>query len=93
MNVAEIGDVRLYALAERLRVHGLDAERSDGTLTVLTQAGGEPADTLTCRPRPIDGDRLWFLSGSGEPIAEATRIIDAALIVASTVTGGSEVPS
>jgi hypothetical protein len=39
------------------------------------------ADTITCRPRTGDGDRMWFWTSWGEPIAEADRIIEAKMVI------------
>ncbi|WP_131737816.1 hypothetical protein [Actinomadura roseirufa] len=46
-----------------------------------------PADTVTCKPRAEDGERLWFFTSWGKPIAEADRIVDAAELPASTSSG------
>ena len=39
------------------------------------------SDTITCRRRPEDFDRVWFFTSWQEPIAPADEIADAALYV------------
>ncbi|MEU6034464.1 hypothetical protein ABZ801_03575 [Actinomadura sp. NPDC047616] len=68
---------RLRALAEQLARSGV---KVTGLLGVATP---DAADTITCREREDDGDRLWFFIGAGEPIAEADdeHLDDAAVLV------------
>ncbi|WP_131735724.1 hypothetical protein [Actinomadura roseirufa] len=86
--------VRLGALTSRLHAYGLHTVLQRRRLTVVNPnrpgccaASPRPADTITCRPRPDDGGRLWFFTSWGTPITEACHIIDAALTIASTLNG------
>lgn len=76
----------LYELRQRLRAHDLETELKEGRLLVLAppNADGAPrlGDTVECRPRPVDGDRLWFFIG-GDPIEQASHVTDAAIAIAS----------
>ncbi|WP_131738100.1 hypothetical protein [Actinomadura roseirufa] len=83
---------RLGALMSRLHIYGLTTVLQRCGLTVINpKAVGccpdvpHPADTITCKAREDDGGRSWFFTSWGEPIAEADRIVDAALIVATTL--------
>ncbi|GLZ05006.1 hypothetical protein Acsp03_24720 [Actinomadura sp. NBRC 104412] len=86
---------RLFELQNALHRHGLDATLTARGLVVRNyHAPGccidNPcaADTITCRPRHDDGDRLWFYTSWNHPFAEAdpARIPDAALTVRSYLT-------
>lgn len=73
---------RLTALSGHMRGRRLNTDLNDGSLTVAVP--GEPGDdtvacTITCRPRPSDGDRYWYWNGQMQPIAEAEpeHIVDA----------------
>lgn len=81
---------RLGALMQRLDLYRLDVRlKLDGLLVTNPFRDGccdgspEPGDTVTCRPRPDDGGRLWFAHSWGEWISEADRVVDAAMCVAS----------
>ncbi|WP_131735608.1 hypothetical protein [Actinomadura roseirufa] len=83
---------RLGALMSRLHAYGLETDlQPRGLIVVNARAAGccaevpHPADTVTCRAREEDGGRLWLFHSWGEPIAEADRIVDAALVVATTL--------
>ena len=83
----------LARLAAYLTGQGLRAESvSRGLRVTDPQAAGcrtpHAADTITCRPRPEDGGRRWFWTSWGEPIAEAHRIADAALIIRGHLARG-----
>jgi hypothetical protein len=43
----------------------------------------EPSDLVTCKARSEDGGRLWFFHSWGEPIAEADKVVDASVAIAS----------
>ncbi|TDB86263.1 hypothetical protein E1264_18380 [Actinomadura sp. KC216] len=74
---------QLRALEYRLRVYdGVSAELRDVEIRVAGPGGRE---TVTCAPRPSDNDRLWFWDSKNEPIAEADRIIDTAVVVGGRV--------
>lgn len=65
---------RLAALGAHMRGRHLNTDLNDGSLTVAVP--GKPEDdtvacTITCRPRPSDGDRYWYWNGQRQPIAEA----------------------
>lgn len=38
-------------------------------------------EIITCKPRETDGGRPWFFDRQGEPIDEASHVIDAAVRV------------
>lgn len=44
-------------------------------------------EVITCAPREKDGGRLWFFDFHGEPIDEATHVIDAARLVGGRLAG------
>ncbi|KAB2379951.1 hypothetical protein [Actinomadura montaniterrae] len=80
----------LGALLHRLDLYDLDVRlKIDGLLVSNPFADGccddtpEPSDTITCRPRPDDGDRFWFAHSWGEWIAEVDHVADAALLIAT----------
>ncbi|TDD83941.1 hypothetical protein [Actinomadura rubrisoli] len=69
---------QLGALMNQLQGRGFKSKLGRDSLVV-----GGIVGTITCKPRPTDADRLWFLDGSGEPIAQADHIVDAAVIIAA----------
>jgi hypothetical protein len=71
----------LAALGAHLGAHGFGIELTAQGLKVSHPRGGKAVDTVTCRARAEDGGRVWFYSGSGRPIAEAERIIDAKMVI------------
>lgn len=44
-------------------------------------------EVITCGPRDGDGDRLWFFDTAGEPVDEASHIIDAAMRIGTRLIG------
>ncbi|GAA4063968.1 hypothetical protein GCM10022214_17070 [Actinomadura miaoliensis] len=50
---------------------------------MLGVATPDASDTIECRTRPEDGDRLWFFASDGTPISEAddAHSDDAAILV------------
>ncbi|QXJ21966.1 hypothetical protein AGRA3207_002884 [Actinomadura graeca] len=59
-------------------------------LAIIVTRPDDPTDarqTVTCKPRATDQDRMWFYDdANGEPIAEAEDIIGAAVIIAGNLT-------
>ncbi|MGP4027202.1 hypothetical protein [Actinomadura sp. 3N407] len=105
-SVAAAARRRLGALAERLRGHGLivdlttdldvddDRELDGGTARValtVAVAAGAPVDVITCQARESDEGRLWFYNGAGEPIEQASHVVDATLVITAAVTADAEV--
>lgn len=78
---------RLASLRERLAGKGFETRLELSSLIVIDKPDGGPrlADTITCREREDDGNRLWFYTSWGDPIAEADRITDAAVIIAGNL--------
>ncbi|GAA3965953.1 hypothetical protein GCM10023085_55560 [Actinomadura viridis] len=69
---------RLAALGAHLSARGYEVDLIDQGLRVVnTQVTPHTTITITCCPRPEDGGRGWFFTASGDPVAEAGRIIDA----------------
>jgi len=68
---------RLRALAAQLAMRGLTIDH------MLHIAAPDASATITCRGRAEDGDRLWFFTGDGTPLAEADdeHLADAVLLV------------
>ncbi|QXJ20654.1 hypothetical protein AGRA3207_001406 [Actinomadura graeca] len=75
---------RLYELMSALQVRHLDVELRASPLALLvTRRDSGARQTVTCKPRVTDHDRMWFFDeASNEPIAEAAHIVDAAVIIA-----------
>lgn len=80
----------LGALMHRLDVYDLDVRITpEGLLVTNPFKNGccpdnpEPSDTITCRPRLDDDRRLWFFTSWQHPIAEADRVVDAAVFIAA----------
>jgi hypothetical protein len=44
-------------------------------------------EIITCAPRSDDGGRLWFFDFHGEPLDEATHVIDAAMQIGGRLAG------
>lgn len=61
---------RLAALGAHMRGRRLNTDLNDGSLRVAVP-GKPEVDTITCRPRPSDGDRYWYWNGKKQPIAQA----------------------
>lgn len=74
---------RLAALRVRLAMHGLEVELTTSSLAVTAPGDHESRLTteIVCKPRPSDGNRLWFWHSWGEPIDAADHVIDAAVSV------------
>ncbi|MGK5558147.1 hypothetical protein ACSNOI_41745 [Actinomadura kijaniata] len=80
----------LAALAVRVDAYGLRAElTAEGLRVANPNVPGccedvrHPSDLITCRPRSQDGDRLWFWTSWGEPLAPVHRLDDALVRVRS----------
>ncbi|TDC86726.1 hypothetical protein [Actinomadura sp. 7K507] len=86
MDEAMTPEVRLAALAAHLAARKLDVDLGPAGLRVTNpQVKGccakNTADTISCRFRGEDADRLWYFTSWGEPIAPADRVTDAAVFV------------
>ncbi|MFB4320015.1 hypothetical protein [Actinomadura sp. 21ATH] len=86
--MADVTTGRLAALGAHLGTRGFVVDLTAYGLRVTDpEVAGccehvpHAADTITCRARRDDGGRMWFFTSWGEPVAEAERIIDAALAV------------
>lgn len=85
---------RLAALGAHLASRGFTIDLTGRGLRVRnTNIAGccseiaHAGDTISCRPRPEDGGRLWFFTSWGEAIAEADRIIDATMFIRGYLSG------
>ena len=80
-------DAQLFSLAQALRGwDGVTTELRDNRLEVNRQQGDRlRSDTITCSPRPSDGDHLWFWNSNRDPISEADKIPDAAMHIAKSL--------
>ncbi|MFF5262689.1 hypothetical protein ACFY4C_27475 [Actinomadura viridis] len=74
----------LATLGTQLSIRGYEVKPTEHGLRVTNpkmavccQGTPQATVTITCRPRPEDGGRLWFYTETGEPVAEADRITDA----------------
>ncbi len=83
----------LAALAAMLQGRGIRSELG-ASLEVANSGGAiaQPSDLITCRARAVDGDRLWFFDGEGEPIAPAENVTEAAMHIAAGQLRVSEPP-
>ncbi|MBO2455379.1 hypothetical protein J4573_50460 [Actinomadura barringtoniae] len=72
----------MAALAAHLKGRELVVQEHPDGVVVRNPHHRELADTVTCRERPDDGDRLWFFTSWNDPIAEADRITDAGVTIA-----------
>ncbi|TDC43370.1 hypothetical protein E1281_35260 [Actinomadura sp. KC345] len=74
---------RLTALRERLAIYGFHVELVSSSLVVTAPVdhGVRLSTEIVCKPRPSDGDRLWFWHSWGEPIDAADHVVDAAVSV------------
>ncbi|GLZ16446.1 hypothetical protein Acsp04_66810 [Actinomadura sp. NBRC 104425] len=77
----------LAALGRQLAMRGLAVEHK---LRVADATG--VSLTITCRPRPEDGGRLWVFTEAGEPIggADGAHLDDAALHILGHLTRRAE---
>ncbi|QXJ22759.1 hypothetical protein AGRA3207_003815 [Actinomadura graeca] len=76
---------RLYELMCALQGRRFVTELQASPLAVIVTRADDPAGArqmVTCKPRVADQDRMWFFDASGEPIAEAEHVTDAAVIIA-----------
>jgi len=77
---------RLYELMSALQGRRFSVELRASPLAILVTRPDDPAgatQTITCKPRPTDFDRMWFYDdATGEPIAETEYTVDAAVIIA-----------
>jgi hypothetical protein len=83
---------RLAALGAHLAARKFDVQLDSGGLRVTSPqvkecCGRRESDTISCRVRDEDGGRLWYFTASGEPIAPADRVTDAAVFVLGHLTG------
>ncbi|GAA3962156.1 hypothetical protein GCM10023085_50830 [Actinomadura viridis] len=75
---------RLAALGAHLSARGYEVDLIEQGLRVInTQVTPNTTVTITCRARPEDGGRRWFFTTSGDPVAEAGRVIDAGVDIMS----------
>ncbi|WP_067464259.1 hypothetical protein [Actinomadura macra] len=80
---------KLYDLMTTLQGRGFAVELRASPLAIIVTRPDDPTgavQTITCKPRVIDQERMWFLDeANGEPIAEAEDIIGAAVIVSGNL--------
>jgi hypothetical protein len=76
---------RLAALAMHLGTRGLDIDATQEG--VIARDPDRPDTTLpiTCQARPDDAQRMWFFAAD-TPIAEADRMVEAAVTIRSLFT-------
>ncbi|MFC5182827.1 hypothetical protein [Actinomadura harenae] len=75
---------RLAALAQHLLAHKLFTDLSN-TSALITDSQDEPwsgsgevpSVRVVCRERPADGDRLWFFTADGAPLAPHDQVFNA----------------
>jgi hypothetical protein len=84
------GYAPLAALMSALQGRAVRSEVGCSLEVVSRVSPAPPSDTITCRPRPIDGDRLWFFDGEGEPLAPADHITEAAVVIAANAGRAAE---
>lgn len=71
----------LAALAHLLAACRCGVQHTAAGLAVtMPESDGAPVN-VACRRRDSDGGAWWFLTGNGEPLAEAHRVEDAAVRV------------
>lgn len=78
----------LEALQVNLKVRRIETRIGPDSLAVLAPTDGEQVDTITCSPRVIDAERLWFFDCTGEAIAEAHDVTGAAVVIAGNLARG-----
>ncbi|MFG2021093.1 hypothetical protein [Actinomadura geliboluensis] len=77
-------DAQLHALLRALNLFdGFTCSIVDRELRVTRYGATPRTETVTCAPRPSDGDRLWFWTSARRPLGEADRIQDSALALAA----------
>lgn len=72
---------RLYVLGTALTVHGFAVELDSLHLDVSAPDRPERVLEIWCQSRVSDGGRLWFVRAGGVPIAEASDISGALMVV------------
>jgi hypothetical protein len=72
---------RLAALAIHLEARNLDVELTGRHVIARNPNRPHITCTIFCRPRPDDAGRLWFYTASDGAIADAEKIIDAAVVI------------
>ena len=82
---------RLAALGAHLAARKFDVRLDSRGLRVTSPqvkdcCGRRKSDRISCRARGEDGGRLWYFTASGEPIAPADRVTDAAVFVLGHLT-------
>ncbi|WP_433228090.1 hypothetical protein [Actinomadura formosensis] len=86
MNALSLPERRLAALGAHLSARGYQIDFL-GTWLKVTNADASGccarrlSDTVTCRARPDDGNRWWYFTSWGEPIAPADQVTDAAVSI------------
>ncbi|MFA1551334.1 hypothetical protein [Actinomadura chokoriensis] len=83
---------RLAALGAHLAARRFEVRLDSRGLQVTSPqvkdcCGRRESDTIFCRVRDEDGGRLWYFTASGEPIAPADRVTDAAVFVLGHLAG------
>jgi hypothetical protein len=81
----------LEALGTVLRAHKLHAEMTDNGLYITTPDADEPNTTVVARERSDDGDRMWFLTFEGDPLAECDNYPDVVTAIKGLVNTGQEI--
>ncbi|RFS86020.1 hypothetical protein D0T12_05145 [Actinomadura spongiicola] len=79
---------RLAALGAHLSARRLEVELTWRGLRVA-MPGADP-EMIACRARPDDDWRHWFFTSRGEPVAEATNIVEAAVFIIGRLQCGPE---
>ena len=77
-------DAQLHALMRALNLHpAFGGSIVDNQLRVIRFGATPREETVTCSPRPSDGDRLWFWTADRTPLGEADKVQDTALALAA----------
>ncbi|MUN41378.1 hypothetical protein [Actinomadura litoris] len=72
----------LAALTASLQGRGYEPVHDKDTAVLnVVDPVDHPADTITCQPRAVDGGLLWFFNGAGTPIAPASHIVEATVLI------------
>ncbi|WP_067470177.1 hypothetical protein [Actinomadura macra] len=81
---------KLYDLMTTLQGRGFAVELRASPLAIIVTRPDDPTgavQTVTCKPRVIDYDRMWFFDdASNEAFAEADDITGAAVIVSGNLS-------
>ncbi|MFB4320004.1 hypothetical protein [Actinomadura sp. 21ATH] len=78
----------LAVLGAHLGARGLAVEPTARGLRVTGRSSADPV-LIDCRARRDDGGRMWFFTSAGEPVAEAGRFIEAALVIRGILARGT----